>query len=366
VGYPNVRNGGEQLTSVLFPSGDAAPDVDTPPDCFHDLRLGDIVAAVCEEHPDDRVTRLFYQPLREVSAVEHRHQVFGDLERGNVRQSITDFTDAMASMRGQLRQADWVQHRWQRHGWFVHAVSTFCHAATALRDGLARSELMSRGLRDVADYLIGYLDSDIFRTLADDTRAILTELGNIRYTVHIHDRHVRVEKYSGQADYSHDAFSLFERFASEINRDYGVPIRDDAEMNPVEQRVLECVANLYPDAFAHLEEFFRRHQHFIEPTISRFDREIRFYLMYLAFVERFTAAGVSFSYPEVTDAPGALSADNACDLALAIKTEGEQTALVGNAFHLSGPERVLVVTGPNQGGVAGMPGTGQACGVHAA
>ena len=45
-----------------------------------------------------------------------------------------------------------------------------------------------------------------------------------------------------------------------------------------------------------------------------------------------------------------MSADSACDLALAIKTEGGQTALVGNAFHLSGAERVLVVTGPNQGG----------------
>ena len=127
VGYPNVRNGGEQLTSVLFPHDGTAPDVDAPPDCFHDLRLGDIVAAVCEGHPDDRVARLFYQPLREVSAVEHRHQVFGDLERSNVRQPITDFTDAMATMRGQLRQADWLQHRWQRHGWFVYAVP---HSAT--------------------------------------------------------------------------------------------------------------------------------------------------------------------------------------------------------------------------------------------
>jgi DNA mismatch repair protein MutS len=334
----------------LFPRGGTPPDVEVPPDCFRDLRLGDIVAAVCEGHLDDRVTRLFYQPLREVSAVEYRHQVFGDLERSEVRQSIKDFTDAMATMRGQLRQAEWVQHRWQRHGWFVRGVSTFCSAVTALRDRLEGSELSSSGLRGIADYLRGYVDSDAFRALVADTHAVLTELGEIRYTVHIHGRHVRVEKYAGQADYSHDAVSVFDRFASEFDRDYSVPITDDAEMNPVEQRVLECVAKLYPEAFARLDKFFRRHHHFLEPTVSRFDREIRFYLLYLAFAERFTAAGVSFSYAQVTDTPGVLSADHACDLALAIKTEGEQMALVGNAFHLSGAERVLVVTGPNQGG----------------
>lgn len=338
------------LTSVLFPRGEAPPDAEVPPDCFHDLRLGDIIAAVCEGYPDDRVTRLFYQPLREVSAVEHRHKVFRELERGNVRQSITDFTDAMATMRGQLRQAEWVQYRWQRHGWFTHAVFTFCNAVNVLRDSLAGAELSSRGLRDIADYLNGYADSDTFRNLAADASAVLTELGRIRYTVHIHDQHVRVEKYAGQTDYSQDAVALFERFASEVDRDYGVPIKDDAEMNPVEQRVLGCVAKLYPEAFAHLEEFFRRHDHFIDPKVSRFDREIRFYLMYLAFMERFSAASVGFSYPEVTNTPGVLSADSACDLALAIKTEGGQTALVGNTLHLSGAERVLVVSGPNQGG----------------
>src|SRR6201999_943627 len=110
-------------------------------------------------HLDDGVTRLFYQPLRDVSAVEYRHQVFGDLERSEVRQSIKDFTDAMAMMRGQLSQAGWGQHRRQRHGWFVRGVSTFCTAVAALRDNLADGELSSSGLRDVADYLRGYVDS---------------------------------------------------------------------------------------------------------------------------------------------------------------------------------------------------------------
>jgi DNA mismatch repair protein MutS len=338
------------LTSVLFPRADTAQEVEAPPDCFRDLRLDDIVAAVCEGHPDDRVTRLFYQPLGEVSAVEHRHQVFGDLERENVRRSITDFTQAMAAMRAQIREAEWVRHRWQRHGWFLHAAHTFCNAVTALSDRLARCELSSRGLRDFTDHLGAFVGSDTFRTLARDTEAVLTALGDIRYTVHIHGRHVRVEKYCGQADFSHQAVSLFDRFASEVGKDYGVRIKDDAEMNPVEQRVLECVAKLHPETFARLEDFHRRRDRFVEPTISRFDREIRFYLLYLAFVERFAGAGVSFSYPELTDMPGTLSADNAYDLALAIKTKEDQNSLVGNGFHLSDAERVLVVTGPNQGG----------------
>ena len=347
---PSVETMVNSVTSVLYPSGDAPPDVEEPPDCFHDLRLGDIVAAVCEGHPDDRVTRLFYQPLREASAVQHRHQVFSDLEHSNVRNLITDFTEAMATMRGQLRNADWVQHRWQRHGWFVHAVSTYCHAINALRAGLADAELSSRGLRDIVAYLDGYGRSDTFHTLAADAHTVLTELRDIRYTVHIRDRHVRVEKYSGQTDYSTEATAVFERFASEINHDYGVPLTADAEMNPVEQRILEGVAKLHPDTFARLEDFTRNHQQFTEPTISRFDREIRFYLRYSAFMERFTAAGVSFSYPEITDTPGSFSADDARDLALALKTEGTPMTLTGNGFDLSEHERVLMITGPNQGG----------------
>ena len=70
---------------------------------------------------------------------------------------------------------------------------------------------------------------------------------------------------------------MFERFASEVNKDYGVPIKDDADDEPGRATGPECVANLYPDAFARLEEFCHRNQHFVEPTIVRFDREIRFY-----------------------------------------------------------------------------------------
>ena len=124
-------------------------------------------------------------------------------------------------------------------------------------------------------------------------------------------------------------------------------------MNHVDEQILERVAKLYPDTFALLDGFCRRNAGFVDPTIAHFDHEISFYLSYLAFVRRFTTEvpeGLNFSYPEVTTEPGALSADGAFDLALAIKSDDAGQSLVGNDFRLSGSERIFVVTGPNQGG----------------
>jgi DNA mismatch repair protein MutS len=73
-------------------------------------------------------------------------------------------------------------------------------------------------------------------------------------------------------------------------------------------------------------------------------------LFYLAFVSRFGMAGLTFSYPEVTAETGAVSVDEASDLALAVKSTGEHQPVVCNDFALSQAERIFVVTGPNQVG----------------
>src|SRR5271163_951918 len=339
-----------RFTSILFPHRDASKGVDAPPGCFPDLHLDEIIAAVTAGHPDDRVDRFFYAPLHEVSTVEHRHQVFRDLERDQIHQPILNFVNGMRTMRRRRHQAKHLLHPPQRQGWFIYAVQTFCDTVALLRDDLTLVKPASRGLSDFAQYVGEYVESETFRKLVRDTEAVQTELRKVRYTVHIQGLRVNVDKYEGQTDYSEGAVATFERFATEVSKDYHVPLKDYADMNRVEQQILDCVAKLYPDAFALLDGFCQRNERFVEPTIAQFDHEIRFYLYYLAFVGRFTAAGLNFSYPEVTTEPGALSADDAFDLALAIKSTDEENPLVHNDFRLSGPERIFVVTGPNQGG----------------
>ncbi|GAB3008088.1 hypothetical protein MBOU_49410 [Mycobacterium bourgelatii] len=219
-----------------------------------------------------------------------------------------------------------------------------------LRSELAAVEPASRGLQHFARHLAEFVESSAFGDLARETAAVQHALQRVRYSVHIQGRRVLVEKYQGQPDYTEEAVATFERFATEVSKDYHAHIDNAADMNHVEAQILNCVAELYPEAFALLDGFCQRYTHFVEPTIAQFDHEIRFYLHYLAFTRQFRAAGLHFTYPEITTEPGALSAEDAFDLALATKAIDAGQTVVCNDFRLSSPERIFVVTGPNQGG----------------
>ncbi len=59
---------------------------------------------------------------------------------------------------------------------------------------------------------------------------------------------------------------------------------------------------------------------------------------------------MQFCYPSVSARSKEVSASETFDLALANKLVPQQSPVVCNDFHLQEPERIFVVTGPNQGG----------------
>jgi DNA mismatch repair protein MutS len=335
--------------SILFANPAVADGIEDlgPPQCFSDLLLSKVIGAVTL---DEQLMKFFYLALHDVSAIHYRHEVFADLERDRIRQAIERFVAGMCTMHERLDRASRLWHRLQQQGWFVSAVEAFCDTVATLRDELAAARPSSRGLRDFAGYVAAYVASDLFRALDTETRRVQTELHKVRYTVHIEGLKIHVDRYEGESDHSRDIAAAFERFAAEAVRDYHVRMTESPNMNHVEEQILERVAKLFPEPFRQLDAFCTEYRDYLDTTISRFEHEVKFYVSYLAFVRRLTDEGLAFCYPTITDDPGAIGADSAFDAALAIKAAKGHDTVVRNDFHLSGAERIFVITGPNQGG----------------
>ena len=73
-------------------------------------------------------------------------------------------------------------------------------------------------------------------------------------------------------------------------------------------------------------------------------------MAYLRHIRRLKSAGLPFCYPELAAETKAVNGEDIFDLALAARLVAEGGAIVPNDFYPEGDERVLVVSGPNQGG----------------
>jgi len=285
-----------------------------------------------------------------VTAVDYRHEVLRDLETAVVRDSAVAFAEAMQQVRGHLAQVEKLYYPLQKQAWFLDSAEIYCAAVRRLVDELAERDVRSRGLRSFRRYLDGYVHSAGFAALERDAAALKEELAGIRYSLHIRGARVTVSRYQGEADYSVDVEETFAKFKQGAVKSYLVRTHDSPEMDHVEAQVLDRVAQLYPDIFQSLAGYCARNSQYIDGTIARFDREVQFYLAYLELVERLRHAGLRFCYPHVSAQSKAIEATDAFDLALAAGLVPEGGTIVCNDFYLEGPERVFVVTGPNNGG----------------
>jgi DNA mismatch repair ATPase MutS len=121
-------------------------------------------------------------------------------------------------------------------------------------------------------------------------------------------------------------------------------------MNHIEVAVLDRVAQLYLDIFSSLDTYCSGRHEYLDCAIRAFDREVQFYVACLEQFQRYKTVGLPFCYPTVTDRSKEVYGREVFDLALANKLLRENVAVVTNDFYLRDPERILVVSGPNQGG----------------
>ena len=341
-----------RFLSILFPPTAPSADGETgdAPEFFHDLNLDQVVAAIVSRWKEYDLSPFFFAAPMDLDTIAYRQLVMKDLDSKAVARCITSFAGRMRVMRGHLERARKLDYKYERQRWFLNAVGAYCDAVRRLSDDLGHLALGAEGLRDFREYLGEYVASASFQNLASEATQLLAGLSAIKYALLIRGNSVTVVDYADERDYAADVEAKFEKFRRSPAKDYRVGFTQSGTINHVEAQILDRVAWLNSTVFAALETFCTSHAEYLDPLVARFDREVHFYIAYLEFIEPLRRAGLSFCYPVVSAASKEVEARDAFDLALAAKLVADRVPVVCNDWVMSGSERVLVVTGPNQGG----------------
>jgi hypothetical protein len=336
--------------SILFRGPDERREAREAPPFFRDLNLDQIVEAVTAGKQEYDLAPFFHASLTDLDVIDYRQEVMRDLEDETSRRAVKAFSARMRSMRERLSQAKKLRYKYEQERWFLGAVDVYCAGVEILKGDLSALDLRSRGMSALREYLAEHVGSASFRTLFTGATKLKASLSAIRYCLLIDGDTIAVRPYDGEGDYAAAVEETFEKFRRGAGKQYAFKFRDWVGMNHVEAAVLEHVAQLNSDTFRALDAFCAAHAEYVDPAISAFDREVQFYIAVVEYVDRFRRAGLRFCYPRLSNSSKEVSGCGVFDLALAQKLTNENRAVVCNDFFLRERERILVVSGPNQGG----------------
>ena len=342
--------------SILFPTREQheKPRQNDAPACFKDLNLDQIFVPIFKSKKEFELEAFFYTSLHDPEVIVYRQDVMRELEDNGLRALFSDFSKAvhnigqyMNTIRSSLASKDSRCNNYIVRGQMLDCADRYCRTVSALLDGLSKRTFCSDGLRGFAEYLLAYCASEGYTGLRGHVARLRDELSTVEYCMLIKNGTIRVRKYEGQADHSKQILASFEKFRQGDVKDYRHKLPEEPYAAHVEAAVLDMVAELYGDIFADLNRFCSNYFNFDNETILRFSREIQFYLSWLDFVAPLRQMGLPFCYPMLCDTAEHLYDFDGFDLALARIEHGKT---VVNDFVLNTPERIIVVTGPNQGG----------------
>jgi len=343
--------------SILFDNGNIAADIEERPQpvYFTNLNLDQVVASVTAGKDKYTLTPFFRSPLGEIDAVNYRQEVFRDLERRDVYEVVTAFAHhtlvATYTYHTREMQKDALDYgHYHRARLFLNAVEQYCAAVTALAEGLTEVTARSRGLLELRAYLERYVSAAAFTTLQAEARRLEDALDAVNYCIVIKGNRLTVGHYNDEVEYSEQVTRTFDRFQQGAATDYRDTRPDWKEEEYDAVGVLDLVAQLHPDLFAALDTFCQQHRDYLDPTVAVVDREFQFYLSYLDYLQPLRAAGLTLSYPRMSVESKDEQALDTFDLALAAQLSRQGSAVVCNDVTLTGPERILVISGPNNGG----------------
>ncbi len=308
------------------------------PAYFQDLNLETVLDSLAMI--GGKSTVAYYRYLPETPEDEaYRRAVYGDVKMEPVRSALEAFVSQMSEVEDLRRKKERAPAGLQQAVWLLREEDAYGVACERLGEALEQNELSSSGMRRFRDILRDCLGGEEFRLMRRQTHEIMDEIRRLRLIITYEKNRVRVEL---------DGTERGDGTAAE-GKPLQNPFSTSAALVEMEKECLEILKKKKPELFRVLLAAARRFELYEYPVITRFEKEIKFYLSYCVLQTHLEGKGFSFTTPDVSETRP-LEGRGLYDLALACVSVNSGKKVIPNDFYYGNGERFFVLTGPNQGG----------------
>lgn len=320
-------------------------------DTLHDLALDQAFTEIGDGAP--HADSAFRTLLRTVPEVEYRQAVFRGLENSSLRTVVDTFLQGIALCKQRDVRGQKASHPYQAKLWHLSAATVYIRALKAFDAGLTRVlpslEHSSHGWEQLSRHVAQYCSSQTFISLESAAVKVQDKFTDLQFNMLIRGGKITVAQTDDESDLAESVLETYDRFRQEPVIDHRTTFRPP-QFDHVQGWILDRVALVHPDTFALLVEFGNETPQYRDQILDLFADEVRFYLAYLDYLAPLRGAGLSVCYPQVSATSKELAVTATWDISLAKHLVDEHQPVVTNDLSLTEDERILVISGPNQGG----------------
>ena len=339
-----------QFSSILFERFERPVEISDKQDIYRDLNLDQIIDVCVTLKKEFDIKKFFYMPLDDEQSIVYRQEVLKDLQDDNFYYKVDEFAHKMLEIKNQQKTIDTIEYKEYKNGLFLQMALVYYEAIDSFVEALKLANLHSKGFLLFYDYLQAYLNSDDFKSLKNDVQKLKHELASVSYIVGIDGLTFKVRKYNNEANYVQEIQKVFHKFEQDEVSVQNCKFDKNSGINHVNAKILEFVGKLYPVIFSNLEKFTQKHRGFIKNNFFVFANEVEFYMSYICYISKINTPTLAFCYPKMSTQSKNIDVLDGFDISLAYNLSFEKKQVVTNSYYLKNTERIMVISGANQGG----------------
>lgn len=330
------------MYSLLSESGEAI-QASSNRQLFSDLNIDQIIKRITTEWGED-ISEMFFALSSCKEDEDYRRGIFCDFKRREVAQLFLDFLGKMRQRTTCAENRDKVTDETQKQAWYISEIGTYIDAVDTLLTNLSALSPESSGLGKLISYLKDYTSSKKYTDIKEGCVNLKEGLSKIHFVLTYENERITLTSGKREGKYTARLNELFPNNGKSVKS----PFQGSLYASDLEQEILDIVFKENKSLFSEVNKFCKNNPEYLNEDILRLEKEIPYYLSYIAFMNKEGRLGASFCTPKPSD--GRISATGLYDLALFCMYSEDGKKVVSNDMDMFENESFFVLTGPNQGG----------------